>query len=254
MTATSFFWYELMTTDPDAAKSFYSRVVGWTPEEWAGGGYTVMNAGGRGVAGIMAIPKEAAEAGSPPMWYGYIYTGDVDAATERLRQAGGTVHREPDDIPDVGRFSVVADPQGAFFMLMTPRGEDQPPVPMTTPGHIGWHELSAADGPTAFDFYAGQFGWVKGEAMGMGEQGVYQLFAAEPGGEPVGAVMTKMPDMPMPAWLFYFNVEGIDAAIDRINAGGGKVMMGPHPVPGDAWIVVGTDPQGAMFALVAPRR
>ena len=63
-----------------------------------------------------------------------------------------------------------------------------------TPGHVGWHELYAGEWKSAFDFYAGQFGWTKGEAMDMGEMGTYQIFAA--GGEPIGGMMTKPADMP----------------------------------------------------------
>ena len=71
---------------------------------------------------------------------------------------------------------------------MTPTGPDQPPVPRTTPGHVGWHELYAGDWKSAFDFYAGQFGWKKGEAMDMGEMGAYQTFSAG-SGEPVGLAL-----------------------------------------------------------------
>src|SRR5690606_29828871 len=141
--ASGFFWYELMTTDVPAAENFYRKVVGWTAEPFgdAGTGYTVFSAGEQAVAGLMLLPEEAQAMGTPPCWMGYIHAGDTDAATASLQKAGGTVHREPSDIPEVGRFSVVADPQGAAFMLMTPNGPDQPPAPPATPGHVGWHEL-----------------------------------------------------------------------------------------------------------------
>ena len=123
------------------------------------------------------------------------------------------MHRPPSDIPDVGRFAVVADPQGATFMLMSPNGPDQPPAPAGTPGHIGWHELYASDWKSAFDFYAGQFGWTKGEAMDMGEMGTYQLL-----GDGTGAMMDKPAAFPAPFWLFYFNVPSIDAAAATVAA------------------------------------
>jgi hypothetical protein len=120
-----------------------------------------------------------------------------------------------------------------------------------TPGHIGWHELHAGDGASAFDFYAGEFGWTKAEAMDMGAMGTYQLFAA--GGEAIGGIMTKPPQMPSPAWLFYFIVPDIDSAAARVTAGGGQVLQGPVQVPGGGWIVHCMDPQRAMFALVGSR-
>ncbi len=158
-----FFWYELMTSDLDAAEAFYTKVVAWTaqPFDKAPGmpHYIVMNVGERGVGGLMTMPEDAARMGMPPAWLGYIHTKDVDASTKALKAVGGAVHREPDDIPGVGRFAVVADPQGATFMFLQPNGPDQPVVPAATPGHIGWHELYTSDWKAAFDFYSGQFGW-----------------------------------------------------------------------------------------------
>ncbi|MHA6684000.1 VOC family protein [Mesorhizobium sp. A556] len=255
-TAQSFFWYELMTTDIDAAEAFYTDVVGWTaqPFETSAGmpRYTIMNAGDRGIGGLMTLPEDARQMGMPPAWLGYIHTNDADASTEAVKKAGGKVHRAPDDIPGVGRFSVVADPQGAIFMFLQPNGPDQPPVPMTTPGHIGWHELYTTDSQAALDFYTSQFGWEKDQPFDMGEMGLYRIFKV--GGEPTGGIMNKPEKMPTPAWQFYFNVPAIDAAVTRVNDGGGKVLMDPMEVPGGSWVINCTDPQGAHFALVAPMR
>lgn len=251
-----FFWYELMTTDLDAAEAFYTAVVGWKAQAFDSAPgmprYIVMNVGERGVGGLMTFPEDAAKMGMPPSWLGYIHTRDVDASTRSLKAAGGTVHREPDDIPGVGRFAVVADPQGAAFMFLQPNGPDQTPVPATTPGHVGWHELYTTDLRAAFDFYAGQLGWTKADTMDMGPMGIYQLFAA--GGEPIGGMMNKPEQIPVPVWQFYFNVPAIDAAAKRVTNNGGQILMGPMEVPGGSWIVMCTDPQGAHFALTAPVR
>jgi uncharacterized protein len=249
----AFVWYELMTTDMNAAEAFYGAVIGWGRQAWGEPGtpYTLMSAGGATVAGLMPLPDAVREAGGRPGWLGYIGVEDVDAATDGVRRAGGAVHRAPADIPNVGRFSVVADPQAAMFMLFTPQGGNRPPALAGMPGHVGWHELYAADWPRAFDFYAGQFGWTKAEAIDMGPMGTYQLFAA--GGEPIGGMMNKPDAVPAPVWLFYFNVAEINAAAACVIDGGGKVLMGPHEVPGGSWIVQCMDPQGAMFALVAAR-
>jgi predicted enzyme related to lactoylglutathione lyase len=251
----TFVWYELMTTDVDAAEAFYRAVVGWTPQKWGQPdmGYTVMKIGETAVAGLMPLPAQAREAGRRPGWVGYIGTDDVDASTDRVRQAGGTVHRAPADIPDVGRFSVVADPQGAIFMLFQPSGGgDNSPAPAGPLGHVGWHELYAADWVSAFDFYADQFGWTKGDIIDMGPMGTYQLFAA--GGDPIGGMMNKPDMIPSPAWLYYFNVAAADAAAARLSDQGGQVLNGPHQVPGGSWILQCLDPQGAVFALVAAKR
>lgn len=82
--------------------------------------------------------------------------------------------------------------------------------------------------------------------------GVYQLFAQN--GEAIGGMMTKTDAVPAPFWLYYFNVDGIDAAKDRVAAGGGEILIDPTEVPGGGWIVQCLDPQGAMFALFAQQR
>lgn len=252
---SKFVWYELMTSDPQAAEIFYKKVIGWDAKD-AGmptGPYTIVSAGTLMVGGIMAIPPEAAAMGARPSWLGYIGVDDVDSATAKVKAAGGKEFKAPSDIPGVGRFSCVTDPQGAVFMLFKGNGEpDQAPPAHGTPGHIGWRELHAGEGVSAWDFYASQFGWTKGEAMDMGPMGVYQLFAS--GDAPVGGMMTKTPETPMPHWLYYINVDAIDAAIVRVTEAGGKVINGPMEVPGGMWIVQGMDPQGALFALLAPKR
>jgi predicted enzyme related to lactoylglutathione lyase len=251
--ASNFIWYELMTSDLDAAESFYKEVVGWNLEPFPGSDfrYTIVKAGDRGVGGLMEIPAHAAAGGMRPNWMGYIHAQDVDAKTRAVAEAGGRVHRQPADIPDVGRFSVVADPQGAGFMLLSPKGEAQPPPPPETQGLIGWRELNAADWKSAFDFYAGMFGWTRGQPVDMGDMGVYQLFLVD--GEQAGGMMDKPDDIPQPSWLFYFNVGDIDAAVTRVKERGGQVLNGPMEVPGGSFVVQCLDPQQAMFALAGSR-
>src|SRR5690606_26007673 len=106
---------------------------------------------------------------------------------------------------------------------------------------------------TDYSFYEKMFGWTKDQTMPMGEMGDYQLFAH--GGSVIGGMMTKPADMPVPPyWGFYFNVEALDAATGRAEARGGKIVNGPMEVPGNAWVVNCTDPQGAYFNLVSMKR
>ena len=249
-----FVWYELATTDAAAAEAFYKSVVGWGAQDAGvpGSAYTLWTAGGTPVGGLMALTEEARSAGSRPGWRGYVAVADVDAGAAQVVKAGGTIRHAPEDIPGVGRFAVVADPQGVGFLLF--RGNGEPPlVPAPgTPGHVGWHELVTTDQEAAFAFYAGLFGWTKSEGLDMGPMGIYQLFAI--GGVPAGGMMTKPEAAPAPYWLYYINVDAIDAAVARITAGGGQIILGPMEVPGGSWIVNGLDPQGVLFAVVAPRR
>lgn len=254
-TPSHFIWYELMTNDTAAAEAFYGSVVGWQAKDagMPGIAYTLLSAGDMQVGGVMALPPQALAAGARPGWIGYLGVDDADASAARIRAAGGAVHRAPEDIPGIGRFAVVTDPHGAAFIVMQPFSDEQPPQPAPgTPGHVGWHELHAGDLDSAWAFYASQFGWTRDQAIDMGPMGTYQLFAT--GGPAVGGMMTKTPDTPAPMWLYYFNVDGVDAAVARVMQGGGKLLFGPQQVPGGSWIVQCTDPQGGMFALVGMQR
>jgi predicted enzyme related to lactoylglutathione lyase len=252
----SFFWYDVMTTDTKAAAKFYGDVVGWTAADSGNPDmeYIIFNLGTRGVAGLMPIREEMAQAGARPAWMGYIYVDDVDAMAKRIPEEGGTLHRGPITVPGVIRFAVVSDPQGAVFLIATPLVKDAPPpIASGTPGTVGWHELYAGEWQAAFAFYEKLFGWTKADAMDMGPMGTYQLFKT--GGEfAAGGMMTRPPNIPAPFWGYYFNVAGIDAAIGRLTAGGGKILNGPMQVPGGQWIVQATDPQEAYFALVSTAR
>jgi predicted enzyme related to lactoylglutathione lyase len=245
-----FVWYELMTSDLDAGEKFYGDVIGWEMKDagMPGQRYTLAHVGESRAAGLMAIPEHAA--GAQPGWIGYVGVDDVDGYAARVKEKGGAIHREATDIPGIGRFAIVADPQGIIFALFKGAGTPPPPAAAGTPGHAGWHELHAQDGVKAFEFYSDMFGWTKADAMDMGPMGVYQLFAI--GGVPVGGMMTRMPSTPSPFWLYYFNVPEIRTAEERAKAGGGQVINGPMQVPGGSWIVQCLDPQGAMFAMVAP--
>jgi len=247
-----FIWYELMTSDPKAAGDFYEAVVGWKRSTFGGNeDYTIISAGEHGVGGIMAIPQEAKASGARPIWFGYVAVANTDAAVEAARAAGGSLHKGPWDIPQVGRLAMVADPQGAAYMLMTPDGQNTgfKPEP-NAPGHAGWRELHTTDWEKAFAYYSGLYGWAKDQAMDMGEMGTYQIIAD--GGAQIGA-MFNSPNVPHPMWLYYFNVASIDRAAEKVKAGGGQVINGPMEVPGGAWIINALDPQGAMFALVGAR-
>ena len=115
----AFSWNELMTTDVASAKAFYSQLFGWDmhDEPMPQGSYTLLNAGDRQVGGIMAIPAEAA--GAPPAWGAYVTVDNVDEQATRAETLGGRIVVAPQDIPNVGRFAVISDPQGAMLSMIT---------------------------------------------------------------------------------------------------------------------------------------
>ncbi|MGV6875314.1 VOC family protein [Pseudochelatococcus sp. B33] len=252
----AFIWFELMTSDPEAAGAFYGSVVGWTSRPFdpsEPNGYRLFSTGETEVAGFMRLPEgEGCPAGAEPGWIGYIGVENVDSNLQDLLADGASQIVPPTDIPNVGRFAVVADPQGAVFCIM--RGisdEESRAFSHDKPGHCQWNELSTSDPEAAYSFYARHFGWEKGEAMPMGDMGDYQML--DRGGRSFGAVMRAPPGVPT-AWGFYFGVPDIDTAGERTKAGGGEVLHGPQEVPGGLFIILGKDPQGARFALVGPRK
>lgn len=248
-------WYELMTTDPLAARRFYAEVVGWKIDEAPPAGSTMdyrMIAAPDGlVGGVFTLTDDMCQQGAFPCWMMYIGVSDVDACVAQITAAGGAVLMPAVDLPNVGRIAMVADPQGAPFYVMRGASEDNSTAcDPDRAGHGAWHELHATDGPEATAFYTSTFGWTKSIAMDMGPAGVYQLLGI--GGRDLGAVMTDT-QFSRPAWLMYFRVDGIEQAAARIAQAGGKVVNGPMEVPGGGWIVNGIDPEGALFALTGHR-
>ena len=147
---------------------------------------------------------------------------DADAAAERIKQLGGAVYAPPTDLPDICRFAVVADPQMATLALV--KGVN--PARRSPPGRArrgGWagHESLAADWEKAFAFYGELFGWQKADSH-FGVMGTYQGFSA--GGETIGGMFTKPATLPLPFWLYYFNIDDVQAAAKRVEAGGGQIL------------------------------
>ncbi len=248
-----FVWYELLTTDVKAAKVFYSRTVGWESRDISmpSLAYSFFHASDGPVAGLMNMPEGVRRARATPHWMGYVGVPDLDSTLGRVTQLGGAIRVLPMDIPNISRFSVVADPQNATLALVKGlKPSETPSAELGTPGHVGWHELFAADWEKAFVFYNELFGWRKARAD-AGPTGTYQQFSA--GGETIGAMSTKPATLPLPFWLYYFNVGDIEAVSKRVEDGGGEVLYGPIAAPGGVWVAHCKDPQGAIFGLLDRR-
>jgi predicted enzyme related to lactoylglutathione lyase len=253
-----FCWYELLTSDDRAAEAFYRHAIGWDAQDagMPGMRYTLLKVGDTAVAGMMTMPAEACVDGAKPGWLAHVAVADVDAKAAQVTKLGGKVLKEPTDIPGIGRFACVADPQGAVFFLFRGNGPMPPQPAPGTPGTFGWHELYSDDWKAAFAFYEKLFGWSKRDAMDMGPMGTYQLFATNDATEcgAIGGMMNAMPGGPRNMWNYYINVDATDAAVSRITDKGGKVINGPMQVPGGSWIAQCVDPQGVMFSIVGAKR
>jgi predicted enzyme related to lactoylglutathione lyase len=247
-TPGTFSWVDLTTTDQESAKAFYSGLFGWTADDRPVGDgmyYSMQQKDGKSVAAISLQPEQQREAGVPPLWNSYITVESADDAAGKAGDLGGTVHAPPFDVMDVGRMAVIADPQGAFFMVWEPKTTIGAEL-VNVPGALCWNELYTSDLDAARDFYSGLFGWE------------WQPFENSP--DPYFVVMNQgrgnggvrglaEPSMP-PNWLVYFAVEDIDEGVAKAGELGGTTMMGPMDI-GIAKIAILQDPQGGVFALYA---
>ncbi|QIG91859.1 MULTISPECIES: VOC family protein [unclassified Bradyrhizobium] len=248
----SFAWYELLTTDVDGAIAFYGSVLGWVTKDVSTPAlsYKLFMSGEFPRSGLMELPEEGRRQGATPRWIGYVGVDDVDLVVRHMQERGGAVYVPPTST-NIGRVSIVADPQRATFGLLSGSSIARPAAEgLDALGRVGWHELLAADWRKAFGFYSEVFGWRQADG-GNAPSETYQLFSA--GGQTVGGIFNKRPLEPIAFWLYYFNVDDVDAAIVRVKAGGGRVYEGPLELPNGSWIVRCLDPQGATFALEGAR-
>ena len=260
--AGSFIWYELITPDPMGSKTFYDAVVGWDIQPEAMPGPVeyrmIRRSDGGNAGGVLRLTDDMASGGARPVWLGYVAVDDVDASVASIEEAGGSVQMAATDIPDVGRIAMVTDPQGAPFYVMKPtppagdQGKDSDAFSVDQAQHVRWNELWSGAPDRAVEFYTGQFGWAQEGDMDMGEMGKYRFI--QHNGVMIGAIMPKMPDVPASMWNFYIGVDDIDRAAEAVKAGGGKAFQDPMEIPGGEYALNGTDPQGAMFGLVGPRK
>lgn len=247
-----FVWHELLTGDVDAAKAFYSEVIGWKTQPFEGSPdpYTMWCVGDQPIGGVMALPEQATAQGAPNHWIGHVYTADVDATAAKVEGLGGKLLSPVQDIPQVGRFVIVQDPQGAVISAYQPAG-DPPAGAGESHGTVSWNELNTTDYEAAWSFYSALFGWKETEAMDMGpEHGTYFMYTHADGEKSMGGLSNAAKAMSAPPhWLYYVTVDDLDAALERTKSHGGKVLNGPMEVPGDERIAHCMDPQGAAFAL-----
>jgi uncharacterized protein len=263
-----FIWYELMTPDSAAAQAFYGPMLGWT----FGGNDEYREIGGSegGVGGMLQLTPEMTASGAHPGWVGYILVEDVDTMVASVEQDGGQTYMPARDMPGIGRFAMVADPQGAAFYVMKPiPPADNPDVTSNAfsydkprIGHCAWNELATSDPAAALAFYGQRFGWVKDGEMDMGPMGTYEFLrhagrapdGSVPGLGMLGAVYPKATEDPQLHWLYYFRVADIDAGVAHIEGNGGRLHQPPTEIPGGDYSLVGIDPQGAYFGLVGSRK
>jgi predicted enzyme related to lactoylglutathione lyase len=243
-------WVELSgTPDIDGSESYYRQLLGWEipelPNSAELGGYRRAKLNGRDVAGVMGKMDDA----QPCVWATYVSVEDADATLDKVREGGGSVMVEPMDVMGLGKMAVFTDPTGAVCGIWQP-GTFVGAELVNEDGAFGWNELGTRDVPAAREFYGKVFGWTV-EEQEMPGMGTYNIWKD---GEHVrGGMMdiSGMPDEVPPHWLVYFTVADADAAAETTKAAGGQLLNGPFDIPVGR-IAILMDPQGAMFAVMAP--
>ncbi|MFL5759712.1 MAG: VOC family protein [Thermomicrobiales bacterium] len=251
-----FVWRDLMTPDPEKSVSFYTSLFGWTinPIDMGPGGvYRMLRNGETDFGGIGPLD---AGLNVRPHWRPYISTPNVDETTSKAAALGATIVEQPMDIPNVGRFSVLRDPEGAEFATFSdstgqPEPEGSTYTGASTPGGITWNELMAGDAAAEASFYSKLFGYTIQDAdMGTGP---YTILARGSTYDDYEAgVFPKPPQAPPSGWTIMFHVPSLDKALADIGNLGGKTISPIIPVPDIGRVAMATDSLGAVFGVHEP--
>lgn len=242
-------WVDLSVPDVAGAVAFYSAVIGWTFVDTGAdyGGYHIAQVDGNAVAGVGPLMQE----GQPSAWTVYLASDDADATAALIGEHGGSVFAGPMDIPGNGRMLIAADPTGGVFGVWQQKGMIGTAV-VDEPGGFVWDDARLHDVETAKRFYADVFGF-RYSPLGpeAGETGGYEIFTVD-GDRPLGGMGGIEMTDPAPGtpsyWLAYFTVADVDAAVEAVGDGGGRVLHSPEDTPFGRIGVV-ADPFGAAFGL-----
>ncbi len=245
----SFSWVELATSDPAAARSFYSALFGWTPADTPMGPgpdavYTRFQLGGKDVGALYKMMKEQADQGVPPNWLCYVTVASADETAKKAKSLGAAVLAEPFDVEDYGRMAMLQDPEGAVFAIWQPNRH----IGTQRAGEAGvpcWCELSTRDAEKAGKFYTALFGW----SVKTSDPAYHEIAR---GRVPIGGILPMGPEMQgVPShWGVYFQVADCDASVAKARGLGGQICFGPQDIANVGRFAALQDPQGAAFSII----
>jgi predicted enzyme related to lactoylglutathione lyase len=240
-------WIDYGADDLDAAKDFYTALLGWeytegNPEEY--GGYVNALKEGQQAAGLAPRMNPT----DPVSWTTYFATDDSAAAVQRVRDAGGTIVVEPMEVAPFGTMTIALDPQGYAFGLWEAAEHTGTRV-YNEPGSLTWSELMTDDSAAAREFYTAVFGFTH-DQMGpeAGDPGDFDYTTFSTGGNPLGGIGAAQAGMPK-GWLTCFAVADTDEATATVEANGGKVTTPGMDTPFGRFAIV-EDPWGASFEVM----
>ena len=252
--AGSFCWIELHTTDQPGAKSFYSSLFGWEPQDMPMGPadvYTFFNLGDRTVAAGCTLRPEERSQGMPPYWMIYIAIENADVAVTKAQQLGGKALGPAFDVMDAGRMAIIQDPTGAIFCVWQANKSHGIGVAQVN-GTLCWADLSTSDPKRAADFYSGLLGW-QAFAAPKDPSGYLHIKNGEQHIGGIPPATHRHPGTP-PHWLAYFQVDDVDATANKAKGLGASLFLAPMTMEGVGRMAVVADPKGAVFAIFKSAR
>lgn len=254
--AGDFCWAELGSPNIDASKKFYNEIFQWKYSENATpyGSYAMFKVGDEDLGGAYEISPEMQSQGMPAVWSSYILVDDVDKMTEKAKQLGAKILREPMEVMESGKMSVFADPTGAVISLWQAKNKESKAADKNKPGVPSWYELMTTDAKKAGDFYSKLFGWSAEKApVGSGAM-EYTTFTN--GGKPMAGMMEIQKEMgPIPPhWGIYFTVSDLDKTLEKAKKMGANVLYDPMKVDEVGRFTAMKDPQGVVFSVIQYQR
>jgi predicted enzyme related to lactoylglutathione lyase len=247
----NFCWFELATSDQEAAKKFYGGLFDWTAHDspmGPGSYYTIFQLGGRRVGAAYTLMPDQTEQGVPPHWGTYVAVVNVDEMTVKAKTLGATVLAEPMDVAEHGRMAVLRDPTGAAISLWQAKQHQGVGV-WNAVGAFCWSELNTRDTSRAAKFYTKLFGWSTKVTEGAG----FPYTHWQNDGADIGGMMEIMEQWgPVPPhWVNYVHVQNCDETAAKAASLGGRVCMPPTEIPNTGRFAMLQDPQGAVLCVIA---
>jgi hypothetical protein len=249
-------WFELESSNPAKSTAFFNELLGWTTEPQAGAegaaATELVKAGGKEVAMVRKAEGKKAKS----RWVPFVSVPDVDGAVTAVEANKGKVVKPAQDVPDVGRFAVVSDPNGAVFAVFKSAAGDQPDG-QPKAGEFIWAENLTKNKKahaSALAFYPTVVGYTNTPMeMATGKKKKKDTYDMLSYGEtPRAAVEQAKPASLGGRWLPWVAVDDVDAAVGGVKKLKGKVVVKPFDVPTVGRMAVVADPTGAALGLMKP--
>ena len=243
-----FCWVDLATTDPEAAKAFYTGLFGWDHEDLPtdmGVPYTMFRIEGKNVAALSAMNPDMQAQGVPPHWSSYVKHDDVDAVAAKVTEAGGTLMLPPCDVMDSGRMLFAQDPTGAAFGVWQPASHIGAEL-VNMPNALIWNELQTRATDAAKTFYSAVFDW-------MYETDPSGYILCQENGRTQAGIMQmdeNWGDEIPNNWGVYFMVADLATSVAKVKELGGAIMVPPTAAGEMGKFSVVQDPQGGAFTIM----